>query len=562
MSVQRTICSPPSTTLAPSLSTAKPSCKAEALRQTETGDRRTRSGVAVKWTRTPTPPTTEPSPRDEGTTSAVSCTAVDGGGAYGNPVEGEAANLLKGGGDGASALEREPTLWAAAAATAPTAPKAGTTVAETSASARAQPMSTAPLSGSFANGGMPGFGAALEIGGPIAQMPFTPRQRHEVQQGDGFSAGSTSAAKNVLVSRHLPTDSSSGTSRLKSVISTSSIGTSAAAAAVDSTTAPTSRAASPWLTASESLEPEVDCRLESDASEQRLGIKPKEIELRLGLGDEASGAEATSHSQLTRPLEGDLNSEETIRVPEAPPCKPPSWENAHSVLTIRPCRPGAKAVAAAAAAAVAAAAPGRRKRRPLRWTPVSLNGGSGAGAAAVAATKDVHNVLPAISIPHAIIRPRLVEDMFSLVRSPVSPAPPLTRGRAAGDASPLRIGSSDSPPRSAAQEREWTRPSLKSSCAPLSSFFPVRPRASRCTPVSSRGRQRTVSQSRGTTRWAGCSGGAEQSLAMGDRSRLERSPWGGGVGWGDLSSKGFFTAVIPSARVPSTTTTSESGREK
>lgn len=229
-------------------------------------------------------------------------------------------------------------------------------------------------------------------------------------------------------------------------------------------------------------------KIEPSDSIQGMGASAKDLH---GVREGASITGTVTEDQ-PRSVRSAPGIRQASHVPATPPCDPPAPETASPAMTIRWYR-----------------SPGRGEQRPRRTPPFVLPGGGiGTGTAAAAAAKDSHSYRTPISIPRAIMKPVLEEDVTSLMSgSTLSPSPPVVRTsncRAFGVISP-RSWSADgggacqvsSPIR--AHTREGTlcghRHTTKNNGS-NASFFPARFRVGHRIPVTSRGREQEASQSR------------------------------------------------------------------
>lgn len=337
------------------------------------------------------------------------------------------------------------------------------------------------LSGSFLDGVVP-CATALEREAAASKRlkvpsSSSPRQRRTRPLDDGvYGAGQRKAVKKAHV-RHLPRNSPFLPSSLKTTAAPSSTekrGDSSAAVAA----AFCSRHTSPGFIVSgySVLEPAAQHR--QAKPEQGLHVRIKEIDR----GPE----EPRNEASVTGTADDDLSSIQILRVPAAPICKPLSWEGPSDSV--------ARRLAAAPAPGVASEP---KSIRP-GWTPPAFSGRSGTGTAAAVAAKDVQNLTPTITIPRATIKPCLVSDLVGMIsRSPPSPSPPATCGRAFGVISPLFWGAaigrllstprmetgSGSPCAAATPNSEGGRYFRNNSGVTIAgrgaAFFPVRPSAGR-----------------------------------------------------------------------------------
>ncbi|CAN0094924.1 unnamed protein product [Ectocarpus sp. 12 AP-2014] len=228
--------------------------------------------------------------------------------------------------------------------------------------------------------------------------------------------------------------------------------------------------------------------IEPSDSNQGMGASAKDLH---GVREGASIPGTVTEDQ-PRSVRSAPRIRQASHVPATPACDPQAPETASPAMTIRWYR-----------------SPRRGEQRPRLTPPFVLPGGGiGAGTATAAAAKDSHSYKTLISIPRAVTKRFLEEDVTSLMSRPtLSPSPPVVRTsncRAFGVISP-RSWSADadgechlsSPLR--AHTREGTlcehRNTTKSNGS-VASFFPARFRVGHRIPVTSRRWEQAVSQGR------------------------------------------------------------------
>ena len=343
--------------------------------------------------------------------------------------------------------------------------------------------------------------------GPSVPLSPTPRQRCTLPlEDDARGAAQPITVKKSRVAR-CPRNGHFRPSGLQTTAApSSSEKRSAAAPAAAAAAAFDPRCATPGFTVSGYIVPEPVARHKPAKPEREIDHGPD------GPGNEASatGAADRKHQPLFDDLS--LSSDQSIRVPLAPSCRPPTWEDPSDSVardlveqSSNVTQNARKRHRQGPTAAVPASAVASENRRVLPgWTPPTFGIGSRAGTAAAVAAKDVQNVMPTIPIRRAMMKPCLVADLVDMVsRSPPSPSPPTTCGRAFGVISPpswsaeagigrlLATPRTDSglclPRAAVAPSGQGQQPSRNGSGVPIASsssaFFPVRPRAGRRTPV-------------------------------------------------------------------------------
>eukprot|EP00752_Nemacystus_decipiens_P003016 g2797.t1 len=288
--------------------------------------------------------------------------------------------------------------------------------------------------------------------GPSVPLSSTPRQRCTGSLEDGvFGVGKPIVLKQARASR-FPRNASCFSSGLQTTAAPSISEKGGCTAAAANSAAGSAAAGEfdpsctiPGFAVSGYVIPESVAQRQPAKPEREMHTKNAGIDRRLCNGPGNETSPTTESADWNRhPLFDDLSSDRSIRVPVVPTCRPPSWEEpsdgsagSNRVALSSVARKGYHRLRPRAATPASAVFSENRRIAP-GWTPPTFTGGSGAGTAAAVAAKDVHNVMPTITIPRATGKPCLVADLVGMVsQSLPSPSPPATCGRAFRVISPL-----------------------------------------------------------------------------------------------------------------------------